>query len=226
MLQLLSVVVLVGVFISLAGYLLTPGVGDAERRARRIALSHGGADLPGVARTHLTQALVAIEDRRFYEHGALDPLALGRATWALASGAAGDPGGSTITQQLARLLFSQRSAVLGPIQDTLVAFKLETRYSKNEILEMYLSSVYFGAGAYGAPQASLTYFHKPVWRLDWAEATMLAGLPQAPSALDPLEHFRLARQRQSEVLAAAVRSRILSPSQAQAAFAELRSLRS
>jgi len=206
------------------GYVMTPGVEDAGSRARAIAVNHGGRDVPGATHTDLAGAVVGGEGRRFYTHGALDGTALGRAIWARLDGSRGDPGGSTIAQQLARLLYGRAGGVLGPIQDTMVAFKLERRYSKDAILEMYLTATYYGQGAYGAEQAAATYFHKPLQHLDWAEATMLAGLPQAPSAFDPLTHFSLARGRQRDVLNAVVRSNLLSPAQADAAFRELRSL--
>jgi len=208
----------------LAGYLVTPGTRDAESRVEAIAAAHGGVDAAGVSHTRLARAVVAVEDRRFYDHGALDLLALARSTWARLSGSNVDPGGSTISQQLAKVLYGQRAGVLGPVQDVFAAFKLESLYSKSKILEMYLNSVYFGDGAYGPEQASERYFHKPVTRLDWAEATMLAGLPQAPSAYDPLAHFNRARARQHAVLQAAVRAGLLTAAQAARAFRELRTL--
>lgn len=223
-LHVLIALVCVSLALVIAGYLIAPGVGDAEARAHRVAIENGGSDYKRVSDTRLAQAVVAVEDRRFYDHGALDLIALGRSTWARIDGSAADPGGSTISQQLARLLYGQRPSALGPVQDILVAFKLENEYSKRQILEMYLTAAYFGGGAYGVQQASLRYFHKRVQRLDWAEATMLAGLPQAPSAFDPRAHFDRARIRQREVLQAVVRAHLLSATQAEKAFRELRRL--
>jgi penicillin-binding protein 1A len=161
----------------------------------------------------LPLATVAIEDRRFWNHGALDYPAIARA--ALANLKAGHivQGGSTITQQLVR------DRYLGPGQMTLgrklreacLAVELARRWSKRRILKEYLNLVFYGHHAYGAQAGAWTYFSRPAPRLTLAQAALLAGLPQAPSLDDPFRHPRRALARRNEVLAAMRRSGTISP---------------
>lgn len=115
-------------------------------------------------------------------------------------GGSGDAGGSTIAQQLAKNLYTGSA-----LRDVMLAFKLEQSYSKPRILRMYADAIYFGAGYWGLERASRGYFGKPARELDWAEASLLAGLPQAPSAYDPRTSFARARARQRDVLRALVK---------------------
>ncbi|MBE3589777.1 MAG: PBP1A family penicillin-binding protein [Firmicutes bacterium] len=165
----------------------------------------------------LRQAVVDTEDARFYQHGAFDGRGLARALVSdLVHGRIVE-GGSTITQQLAKNLYlSNRRTLWRKLAEAVLALKLEQRYTKDQILEMYLNTVYFGHGAYGVEAASLTYFGRPVERLTPAQATLLAGLPQAPSADDPLIHPDAARERQQQVLARLVAAGHLAPEEAQA----------
>lgn len=213
---LLVVVVLTGVL-----YESAPRVADAERRVRHALQEHGGRDTDLPAPRRVAAATVAIEDRRFYGHGAVDPRALLRALGTSVLGNAGDPGGSTLSQQLAKVLYGSGSGGAAKLTDLAVAFKLEHRYSKPRILEMYLNAVYYGHGAYGLAAASHVYFGESPSQLDWGEASMLAGLLQAPSVLDPIEHFARARKRQRAVLKALIQMGTLTVRQAGAAFAEL-----
>src|SRR5437588_11053727 len=148
-------------------------------------------------------ATLADEDRRFYQHGPVDPLAMTRAAAAdLLSGSAVQ-GGSTITQQLVKIqLGDPQKTVDRKVQEMLLAWALEHRYSKDQILEMYLNRVYYGHGAYGLGSASKTYFGKDAKDLDMAQASLLAGLLQAPSAYDPQLHFDAAKARQQYVIKA------------------------
>lgn len=171
------------------------------------------SDVPPTLRT----AVVDTEDVRFYKHGAFDARGIGRAILADVRRGGAAQGGSTITQQLARNLYlSNRRSVWRKASEALLAWKLERRYSKDEILAMYLNSVYFGEGAYGVEAASETYFGKPVGQLSDAQATLLAGLPQAPSAYDPIVHPEAAKARQRLVLARMVAAGDLSRPQADA----------
>jgi penicillin-binding protein 1A len=163
----------------------------------------------------VAEATVAVEDRRFYDHGALDVRSLARVAWWTVTGRAQDPGGATITLQLARVLFGR-----GQVRDLALAFKLQDRFSRERILELYLDSVYYGHAARGIQAASRTYFGTSVRRLTWAQASLLAGLPQAPSAYDPLEHLALARRRQREVLDALVATGALTRARALRVSAE------
>lgn len=153
----------------------------------------------------LKNAVIAVEDRRFYDHFGVDIIGIGRAILMNIKGGKLKEGGSTITQQLAKNLFlSNDKSLFRKLKEMILAAELERRFSKNEILEMYLNVVYFGNGAYGVENASREYFQKHVWKLDTAECAMLAGLPQAPSAYNPRSHFDRAKKRQESVLDAMV----------------------
>jgi penicillin-binding protein 1A len=152
---------------------------------------------------YVPRAFVAIEDRRFYEHYGVDPFGIGRAAVAniLHRGVA--QGGSTITQQLAKNLFlTQERTITRKLQEALLALWLERKFSKTQILEMYLNRVYFGSGAYGIEQASLRYFGKSAKQITLAEAALLAGLVKSPSRLAPTRNFDGAEKRAKVVLAA------------------------
>ncbi len=149
----------------------------------------------------LREAVIATEDARFYQHGALDWRAMARA--ALSNLAAGRlrEGGSTITQQLAKtLLLTPERTVTRKLQEISLAQKIEQRYSKDKILELYLNAVYFGHGAYGVEAAARTYFSKPVRALALPQAALLAGLIRAPGLYSPLLDPARAKGRRDHVL--------------------------
>jgi len=152
---------------------------------------------------HLPQAFIAIEDRRFYGHFGIDPIGISRALVTNVMTGATVQGGSTITQQLAKNLFlTQERTAARKIQEAILALWLERHYSKDELLELYMNRVYFGAGAYGVEAAARRYFDKTASELTLAESAMLAGLVQAPSRLAPTRNPRAARDRASLVLTA------------------------
>jgi len=156
--------------------------------------------LPEMPRA-LPQAVIAIEDRRFYGHFGVDPLGLGRAAWANLRAGRIVQGGSTITQQLAKNVFLSSDRTLKrKIQEVLLALWLERNYSKQQILEMYLNRVYFGAGAYGVDAAAQRYFGKSARRVGLAESALLAGLLKAPSRLSPSRDPKSAERRSELVL--------------------------
>ena len=130
----------------------------------------------------------------------------------------GDPGGSTIAQQLAKQLYPSGSGFGGTLEQVGLGLKLSLSYSKPRILEMYLNAIYYGNGYWGYLNAARGYFGVDPDRLNWAEASMLAGLPQAPSDYDPILHFSLAKQRQRQVLDQLVANRILPAAQADDAY--------
>lgn len=144
-------------------------------------------------------ATVAAEDQRFHWHPGIDPLAMLRA---LAPWNTERSGASTITQQLARRLYLQddRSRWTRKVREIWIALQIEARYSKQQVVTAYLNNVYYGRGAYGIEAAARTYFGTGARDLDLAQAAMLAGLPQAPGANDPLEHPAAAAARQQYVL--------------------------
>ena len=201
------------------GYLSLPGVGDASERVRAELRTHGAHLLSGPPPARVATAVVAVEDARFWHHGAVDPVAIGRALVDTVAHPGPDPGGSTIAQQLAKVLYVGGSgSALATVRAIGLAFKLEHRYTKSQILDMYLNAVYFGHGHWGIEAASRGYFGVSPRRLSWGEASLLAGLPQSPSADDPVAHFSAARGRQREVLRRLVATGGLSAGQAASAF--------
>lgn len=148
----------------------------------------------------LTQAVVAIEDERFYVHDGIDYVGVIRAGLANLSDDLSQ-GASTITMQVARNFFlSREKTYTRKLYEALLAYRIEGAFSKDEILELYMNKVYLGEGAYGFAQAARTYFGKPLAELTLAESAMLAGLPKAPSANNPVVNPRRARQRQAYIL--------------------------
>src|SRR4051794_24946620 len=168
-------------------------------------------DLP----PHLAQAIVAIEDRRFFQHGGVDLRGILRAGWRNSQAGATREGGSTITQQLARLMFlSPERTFRRKLQEALLAIWLEGQLTKQEILLRYLNTAYFGAGAYGVDAAAKRYFGKRAGELSLAESAMLAGLVRAPSQLAPTRNFGGAKERQETVLQAMVDTKAVSAAEA------------
>ena len=149
----------------------------------------------------MRQALLAIEDARFYEHGAVDFLGLTRATLANVVTGRHAQGASTITMQVARGFFLSRDkTVQRKLTEMLLAYKLEQHYGKDKLLELYMNQIYLGERSYGFSAASNIYFDKPLAELTVAEAAMLAGLPKAPSAYNPVANPTRAKLRQRYIL--------------------------
>ncbi|HVX79132.1 MAG TPA: penicillin-binding protein 1A [Bradyrhizobium sp.] len=173
-------------------------------------------DLP----PYLPKAFIAIEDRRFYSHFGVDPWGILRAAITNLLHHGVSQGGSTLTQQLAKNLFlTQERTIQRKLQEAELAIWLERKYSKNEILELYLNRVYFGSGAYGVEAAAQRYFGKSAKNLTLAEAAMLAGLVKSPSRLAPNRNPEGAAKRAKTVLAAMVEAKFITEAQAQAAGA-------
>lgn len=152
---------------------------------------------------YIPEAVVAIEDRRFYSHFGIDPIGLARAMVTNVIGGHFSQGGSTLTQQLAKNLFLKPDRTLErKVQEVLLALWLEHKHTKDQILEMYLNRVYFGSGAYGVEAASRRYFGKSARDVTLSEAALLAGLLKAPSRLSPARDPKAAEDRAQLVLAA------------------------
>ncbi|OHV70201.1 penicillin-binding protein [Mesorhizobium sp. LCM 4577] len=152
---------------------------------------------------YIPEAVVAIEDRRFYSHFGIDPIGLSRAMVTNLIGGHFSQGGSTLTQQLAKNLFLTPDRTLErKVQEVLLALWLEHKHTKDQILEMYLNRVYFGSGAYGVEAASRRYFGKSARDVSLSEAALLAGLLKAPSKLSPARDPKAAEERAQLVLAA------------------------
>lgn len=156
-------------------------------------------DLP----PYVGNAVLAIEDRRFYSHYGVDPLGLARAMWVNVKARRFVQGGSTITQQLAKNLFlTPEKTIRRKVQEALLALIIDFRHDKDEILSAYLNRVYYGSGAYGIDAAARTYFDKPAQDLTLWEGAMLAGLLKAPSRYSPAVNPKLARDRTRVVISA------------------------
>lgn len=226
-LRLVSVAVVVVAVLLAAGYLYLlslPGVGNAELLVHRILVLHDGTAGGMPPPSKLVGAVVAVEDEHFYSNVIINVLdGAGRAALATLQ-TSQDPGGSTIPQQLAKQLYDP-GGVFATLQAVGLGVKLSLRYSKARILQMYLNAIYYGNGYWGDVAAARGYFGKRPGALNWAQAAMLAGLPQAPSAYDPLEHYAPAKQRQLHVLNQLVANHYLTPRQASAAFREPLGLR-
>ncbi|MBV9348703.1 MAG: penicillin-binding protein 1A [Pseudolabrys sp.] len=174
-------------------------------------------DLP----PYLPKAFLAIEDRRFYGHYGVDPMGVARAVYANVTRRGISQGASTITQQLAKNLFlTQERTFHRKMQEFLLALWLERKFSKTEILELYLNRVYFGSGAWGIEQAAQRYFGKSARQVSLAEAAMLAGLVKSPSKLAPTRNLDGANQRAQIVLNAMEEGGFINPIAARAAMAK------
>lgn len=157
--------------------------------------------------TSMQQAIVAVEDKRFYDHHGFDIEGIMRATLVNLQQGEIDEGASTITQQLVKNLFLTHERSFGrKAEEFLLSLAMEFNYSKDEILEMYLNTIYYGSNFYGIEEAAEGYFGKRPSELQLPEAAMLAGLPNAPSLYSPYVDFMMAKKRQFVVLDAMVRA--------------------
>ena len=174
----------------------------------------------------MQRATVAVEDRTFYQHGGLNLLRTGQAGLDDLLHLRFNQGGSTITQQLVKNIYlSGDRSILRKVDEAILAVEIEHQYSKAQILEAYLNRVYYGNRSYGVEAAAQTYFGKHASQLSLAEAAFLAGLPQAPTELDPFTNLGGAKARQHVVLDAMVRAHDITPAQARSASAQALALR-
>ena len=150
----------------------------------------------------MQHAIVAVEDRRFYEHRGVDMRGIARAVWADVTSKGVVQGGSTITQQFVKnSCVTSKRTISRKLKEAALAWQLEQRWSKDRILTAYLNTIYFGNGAYGIQRAAQTYFNTSAAKLDLAQAALLAGIPADPSRFDPVTNPTAARERRREVLA-------------------------
>jgi penicillin-binding protein 1A len=169
---------------------------------------------------YLPKAFIAIEDRRFYEHWGVDPFGIIRALLRDAVGRGSMEGGSTLTQQLAKNLFlTQERTLSRKIQEAILAVWLEHKYSKDQILELYLNRVYFGSGAFGVEAAAQKYFGHSARDVSLSEAAMLAGLMKAPTRLAPNHNLDAAIARATEVITAMAQEGYITEAMAKLALA-------
>lgn len=150
---------------------------------------------------HLKNAFIAVEDHRFYSHPGFDIIRLVKALWEGLLTRSTPRGTSTITQQLARNLFlTQERTISRKIKEIILAIEIEKKYSKDEILKMYLNQIYFGHGIYGVAEAASFYFDKPVQELNLAESALLAAIPRSPGIYSPFWNPQEALKRRNYIL--------------------------
>lgn len=175
--------------------------------------------------TYYKDAVVSVEDRRFYSHGTIDFIALARATFSNIKQKDFKEGGSTITQQTAKNLYliKEKDVSNRKVAEFLIGRDLEKKYNKDEILELYVNTIYFGDGYYGIQEASKGYFNKDAKDLTLYEATMLAGVPNAPSLYAPTVNFHLTQSRQKKVVSSMVETGTLSQEEADKLYTQINS---
>jgi membrane peptidoglycan carboxypeptidase len=213
-----ALVVTLAVLLGIA-WVVTPSVDDAQQLVSAELAANGGTPLQGDVPDDLALALIATEDSRFEHHIGIDAIGAVRAGWGALTG--NDEGGSTLDQQLAKNLYAGgQQGVSDRVQSVVLALKLDAAWSKDQLLRMYLDDGYYGHGLYGLTAATEGYFGVEPADLSWPQATLLAGLFQAPSAYDPFLHPDMAATRQAHVLDRLVAVGTLSRTEADAIGAE------
>lgn len=168
----------------------------------------------GLSKNYI-DAVIAVEDHRYYNHGAIDLIGISRAIWVNVKSGELREGGSTITQQVAKnVIFTQEDTIERKLGEIIVAFDLEKNYNKDEIFALYVNTSYFGDGYYGIYDASMGYYNKDPKDLTLDEASMLAGVPNAPSLYAPTVNLTLAKKRQAHVLNSMVKYGYITQSEA------------
>ncbi len=202
-LLMLTAMLCLGGYLTLKGYsyykeaIEEEGLDEMALRIRSIDNYTSIDELPDIYKN----AVISVEDKRFYSHGGIDLIAIARALYHDLKAGSLVEGGSTITQQLAKnQYFSQDKDITRKIAEVFMAMDMEKHFTKDEILELYLNSIYFGDGYYCVADACEGYFGKEPSQMNDDEATLLAGIPNAPSVYAPTANPRLARQRQQQVI--------------------------
>ena len=202
----------------IGAFLITPSVSNASALVRSFDVAHHVAYPGPPVPPRFAAALVSTEDHRFYSEPGIDPFAIGRVIQGRVTGQP-DQGGATLYQQLAKMLYTPgRSGVWVEVEQIMLGIKLDLSYTKAEILRLYAEVAYFGHGYYGLAAASCGYFGVTPAGLSWAQAAMLAGLVQAPSADNPLAHYSVARAREAHVLGRLAATGKLTQAQASQAY--------
>lgn len=199
----LVLLLIVGVFFGIKGYNMYRDAVDKTPISEKVESIR---DMKGFTKYEelpkiYVDAVISVEDKRFWSHGGVDVLAIGRAVWNDLQTMSFAEGGSTITQQIAKNeYFTQEKKLERKFAEIFLALELEADYSKQEIFELYVNTIYFGSGYYGIHDAAQGYYGKEPSELSDNEAVMLAGLPNAPSAYSPDSSPELAKQRMKQVL--------------------------
>jgi penicillin-binding protein 1A len=199
----------------------TPSVGNAQALAQAQDTSHGVAYPGPPVPARFSDSLVATEDHRFYSDPGVDPIAVFRVALGYLHGDGSQQGGATITQQLAKMLYTPgQSSLKAEAKQIALAVKLNFSYSKAQILQMYADVAYYGQNYYSLGAAACGYFGVPPASLTWPQAALMAGIVQAPSSYDPVTSPADAHAREAHVLSRLVATGTLSQAQANAALAQ------
>ena len=220
-LKVLLVLVLIGISLSLLvignGYNMDKEAIDKisiEDKVKEIQSKENYTKVSELPQMYIN-AVISVEDHRFYKHPGIDIIAIGRAVVNDIKAMSLVEGGSTITQQLAKnIYFTQEKKFERKIAEVFMAFEIEKRYNKNEILELYLNTSYFGDGYYTVKEASRGYFGKKPMEMSDSECIMLAGIPNAPSVYAPTKNPELAKQRQKRVIEKMIKNKYLTQEEA------------
>lgn len=210
----LALIIIVSTIVILNGYKLYESAIEQislSDKIDKIRNSENYVTLDNVSKDY-TNAVIAVEDHRFKEHGAIDFISLGRAIFSNIKNGKLNEGGSTITQQVAENLYfiGETDVVSGKIAEIFLSMDLEKNYSKENILEFYINIIYFGEGYYGIKEAANGYYSKEPKDLTLYESTLLAGVPNAPSVYAPTVNPDLAKNRQKKVISSMVKYGYLS----------------
>jgi membrane peptidoglycan carboxypeptidase len=220
MLVVVLALALVFVLAFIALLLITPSVSEAPDLAQSFGRAHHAVYPGPPVPVRFAESLVATEDHRFYSEPGLDPYAIARVIRGRVTGQP-DQGGATLYQQLAKMLYTPgRSGVTVEVEQVMLGIKLYLSYPKAEILRLYTDVAYFGHGYYGLAAASCGYFGVTPAGLSWAQAALLAGLVQAPSADNPIAHYGVARAREAHVLGRLAITGKLTQAQASRAYGQ------
>ena len=214
---LLFIIICVSIPFTIKGYNLYKKALDKvsiEEKVEQIQSKSNYTKLSELPQIYI-DAVLAVEDHRYYKHGAIDIISIGRAIVTNIKEKELAEGGSTITQQLAKnIYFTQKKEIERKIAEVFMSYELERKLGKDEILELYLNTSYFGNGYYTVKDASRGYFKKEPKGMTANEATMLAGIPNAPSVYAPTKNLSLAKQRQKQVIAKMVKYKYLTQAEA------------
>jgi membrane peptidoglycan carboxypeptidase len=220
MLVVVLALALVVVLAFIALLLVTPSVSTVPHLAQSFDRAHHAVYPGPPVPTRFAESLVATEDHRFYSEPGLDPYAVARVIRGRVTGQP-DQGGATLYQQLAKMLYTPgRSGMTVEVEQVMLGIKLYLSYPKAEILRLYADVAYFGHGYYGLAAASCGYFGVTPAGLSWAQAALLAGLVQAPSADNPIAHYGVARAREAHVLGRLAVTGKLTQAQASRAYGQ------
>lgn len=218
---LLAIILVTGIVFTVQGYLFYREQSSDENitaKIKEIQESENYVTLEELPQSYLN-AVVVVEDHRFYNHGAIDIIAIGRAIVTNIKNFDFVEGGSTITQQIAKnIFFTQDESMVRKIAEIFMAFKLESMYDKDEILEIYVNNSYFGYGYTGIKEACNGYLGKDPMEMTLYDASLLAGVPNSPYYYSPRSNIDLATKRQQKVLSSMVKYNYISQEEADEAL--------